>query len=109
MPLFFVFFGKAIAFAFQRVHMNDDRVTDIFHFAENFDQGGDIVSVFLVNIIEPPGFEEVVFRFAVRFAQKFQVFVNASVRFGNGLLIVVTNLKIMVQFGYQGLIIIFFL
>ena len=27
----------------------------------------------------------------------------------NGLLIVVTNLKIMVQFGYQGLIIIFFL
>lgn len=26
----------------------------------------------------------------------------------NGLLIVVTNLKIMVQFGYQGLIIIFF-
>lgn len=79
MPRFLVFFRRLVAFAFQRVKVDNYRFRAVFNLSECRNQRLNVVAVGNVQIIVPQCLKQIGLRFAVALAQLLQVIVKPAV------------------------------
>ena len=100
MPAFLVLFCPFITLAFQCVDMHRNGVVDVLHLLKGFDEGFYVVTFIHIDVVQPHGAEEVVGARAVRLSQRVEVFIESTMIFGNGHLVVVDHDdEVCAQFG----------
>ena len=89
MPSLFVFNGWCKAMSLFRVDMNNRWSLRSLHAFKHLDEFAHVVALFQIQIVEAPRLKPVVLTRAVAFPQRPQIFVDATVVFGNRHLVVV--------------------
>ena len=80
--------------------MHRNGVVDVLHLLKGFDEGFYVVTFIHIDVVQPHGAEEVVGARAVRLSQRVEVFIESTMIFGNGHLVVVDHDdEVCAQFG----------
>ena len=80
--------------------MHRNGVVDVLYLLKGFDEGFYVVAFIHIDVVQPHGAEEVVGARAVRLSQRVEVFIESTMIFGNGHLVVVDHDdEVCAQFG----------